>query len=408
MEPGNAADRDGWRRRSSSWGGAPAIASSPPRAGAGACSPALERGDLAGIEQDLDALGQARRGDEASALPLAGGDVPRHAGAAGGALRGRRASGDRGAGHRRSAWQSERAGGVRLAALRAALGTGTSRGDRAAAARLRRVSTPRSRCGRARARASSRAARTSRRGTRRASSRRATLPDPAARRHLAAAPRPAGRDLRRGRATATVREVLRGLLEPFAGQQLVAGPGRRATDAAARVVGLLAAMLGRWDEALAQLDRADALNERLGALAWVAQTTADRAAVLLARDAPGDREAARASLAGRGRSRSGSGCSGVARPRTRSPIGSATSRGAVDGAVLAAGAAPRGRSLDGRVRRPRDAASATPRACDCSRSLLRRPGEELHVAALVAAADGAGAPDARISPWRNRSAIESA
>ena len=68
--------------------------------------------------------------------------------------------------------------------------------------------------------------------------------------------------------------------EPFAGQQLVAGPGAACFGAAARVVALLAATLERWDEALAQLDRADALNERLGALAWVAQTTADRAAVL--------------------------------------------------------------------------------------------------------------------------------
>src|SRR4030095_12025874 len=92
-------------------------------------------------------------------------------------------------------------------------------------------------------------------------------------------------------------DILRGLLEPFAGQQIVAGPGAACYGPAARVVALLAATLGHWDEALAQLDRSDALSGRLGALAWVAQTTADRAAVLAARAAPGDREAARACLA---------------------------------------------------------------------------------------------------------------
>ena len=141
-----------WRRPSSSSRGAPAIASSPPRAVAGACSPALELGDLAGIEQDLDALGKlaeetrhphylwlaamframrallAARFEEAEHLAT-------EALAVGAATR-----------------QSERAGRVRLAVLRAALGPGTSRGDRAAAARLRGVSTTRSRCGRARAR----------------------------------------------------------------------------------------------------------------------------------------------------------------------------------------------------------------------------------------------------------------
>src|SRR4029453_201995 len=68
-------------------------------------------------------------------------------------------------------------------------------------------------------------------------------------------------------------------LERAAGQQLVAGPGAACFGPAARVVALLAATLGRWDEALAQLDRAEVLNGRLGALAWVALTTANRAAI---------------------------------------------------------------------------------------------------------------------------------
>src|SRR4029450_11827713 len=106
---------------------------------------------------------QARRGDEASALPLAGGDVPRHAIAAGGALRGGGAARQRRARRRAATWQPERTGGVRGAVLRAALGSGSSRRDRYAAARLRGSARLAAGVGRG-ARASSRAARTSRRG----------------------------------------------------------------------------------------------------------------------------------------------------------------------------------------------------------------------------------------------------
>src|SRR5262249_46728495 len=91
--------------------------------------------------------------------------------------------------------------------------------------------------------------------------------------------------------------VLYDLLAPFADQYLVAGPGAACFGAAARVTGLLAATLERWDDALAHLDAAVRLNERMGALAWVAQSVTDRARVLVARDAPGDREVAGASLA---------------------------------------------------------------------------------------------------------------
>jgi tetratricopeptide (TPR) repeat protein len=91
--------------------------------------------------------------------------------------------------------------------------------------------------------------------------------------------------------------TLYGLLEPFAGQHLVTGPGAACLGAAGRPAGLLAALLGRHDEALALLDQALDGNERMGALAWVAQTLSDRAAVLLAREARGDREAASACVA---------------------------------------------------------------------------------------------------------------
>jgi tetratricopeptide (TPR) repeat protein len=187
-------------------------------------------------------------------------------------------------------------------------------------------------------------------------------------------------------------ETLRALLEPFAGQQLVAGPGAACFGPAARVVALLAATLGRWDEALAQLDRAEVLNGRLGALAWVAVTTANRAAILAARDGPGDREAARACIA-RARVL-------ATRLGLRRLAESADTLAARLGDEGTAAAPPRPRQLlrhegdhwtvefAGRAVRVRDSKGMRLLA-----QLLRRPGEELHVAVLVAAAEGAAAPD---------------
>jgi hypothetical protein len=186
-------------------------------------------------------------------------------------------------------------------------------------------------------------------------------------------------------------DILRGLLEPFAGQQIVAGPGAACYGPAARVVALLAATLGRWDEALAQLDRSDALSGRLGALAWVAQTTADRAAVLAARAAPGDREAARACLA-----RVRVLASRLGLQRVAQSADALAGRLGDDGA--AASAQPRQVlrhegdhwtvEFAGRAIRVRDSKGMRLLA-----QLLRRPGEELHVAVLVAAAEGHQAPD---------------
>ena len=187
-------------------------------------------------------------------------------------------------------------------------------------------------------------------------------------------------------------EVLRGLLEPYAGQQVVAGPGAACFGPAARVVALLAATVGCWDEALAQLDRSDVLNGQLGALAWAAQTTADRAAVLVARDAPGDREAARACLT---RARVLATRLGLQRV--------AQSADALAGRLGEEGAAAsptRPRQVlrhegdhwtvefVGRAVRVRDSKGMRLLA-----QLLQRPAEELHAAVLVAAAEGTPVPD---------------
>ena len=137
-------------------------------------------------------------GDPPSALPLADGDVPGHARPARGALRRRRAARGRRAGHRRTGGRSERAGGVRRAALRPAPRTGAARGARAPHVGLRgtaRLGARLGDCDGAPLCASGthgRRARPVRVGIRR-------VHGAAARRHLASPPRPSRRGLRPAR-----------------------------------------------------------------------------------------------------------------------------------------------------------------------------------------------------------------
>jgi hypothetical protein len=60
----------------------------------------------------------------------------------------------------------------------------------------------------------------------------------------------------------------------------------------ARPCGTLAACLGRWDDAERHFADAVAMNERLGARPYVVRTRRAWAAMLLDRNAPGDRERA--------------------------------------------------------------------------------------------------------------------
>lgn len=62
------------------------------------------------------------------------------------------------------------------------------------------------------------------------------------------------------------------------------------TGAVARQVGLLATTMERWDEADGHFEVALEVNRRIGARSWLAHTQEDYARMLLARDAPGDRE----------------------------------------------------------------------------------------------------------------------
>src|SRR5262249_8384876 len=176
--------------------------------------------------------------------------------------------------------------------------------------------------------------------------------------------------------------ILYPLLAPFADMTLIAGPGGASFGSAARIAGLLAATLGRQDEALAHIDRAVQINERAGALAWLTQSLHDRAAALLARDGPQDRESAAVSLA-RARAlalRLGmDGITAARHPPARPPGQGPMPR-------RAPGPAPRARPLDRRVRGSRmpparfqghasPGAPAAPSRGGVSRRLADRGGE---------------------------------
>jgi class 3 adenylate cyclase/DNA polymerase III delta prime subunit len=89
--------------------------------------------------------------------------------------------------------------------------------------------------------------------------------------------------------TETAAELYR-LLSPFAQQVIVAAgiPG----GSIAHHLGILAAALGRFEEADAHLAAAAATHERMRLPTWVAHTALERGSLLLRRNQPGDREQA--------------------------------------------------------------------------------------------------------------------
>ena len=78
------------------------------------------------------------------------------------------------------------------------------------------------------------------------------------------------------------------LLLPYAGQHVVIGDASVCNGAVARPLGLLSAVLRRWQEAAQHFEAALAMNLRLGARPYVARTQYEYAAMLLARCQPGD------------------------------------------------------------------------------------------------------------------------
>lgn len=85
--------------------------------------------------------------------------------------------------------------------------------------------------------------------------------------------------------------VLYELLLPYADRNLYSPPEVSA-GSASRGLGVMAATLRRWDEAVRHLEDASAANERMGGWPWLAHTQYDHARVLLAWDRPGDRQRA--------------------------------------------------------------------------------------------------------------------
>ncbi|MGH7821919.1 MAG: hypothetical protein ACREQ9_19325, partial [Candidatus Binatia bacterium] len=89
-------------------------------------------------------------------------------------------------------------------------------------------------------------------------------------------------------------QTLYDLLLPYADRIVMPPPV--CLGSAARYLGVLASTLSRFDEAAGHFEKALAMNTKMGARAWVAQTQYDYGAMLVARDAPGDGERARALL----------------------------------------------------------------------------------------------------------------
>jgi DNA-binding SARP family transcriptional activator len=86
------------------------------------------------------------------------------------------------------------------------------------------------------------------------------------------------------------------VLSPYSGLNVIAVP-EVLFGSVDRVLGVLAGMLGRWDVAEGHFTAALEMDRRMSARPWAAHTRHDHAAMLLARDAPGDRERAAGLLA---------------------------------------------------------------------------------------------------------------
>jgi uncharacterized protein HemY len=65
-----------------------------------------------------------------------------------------------------------------------------------------------------------------------------------------------------------------------------------ATGSVSRTLGVLAAAMSRWDDGSRHFEAAMRHNSDMGARPWVAHTQHDYARMLLARDAPADRDRA--------------------------------------------------------------------------------------------------------------------
>ena len=88
------------------------------------------------------------------------------------------------------------------------------------------------------------------------------------------------------------------LLLPFVDRNIVVGRGGYWLGSVARYLALLAAVMGRYEEAEAHFDKALEMHRRMHATPWTARTRYDLARMLLRRDGFGDLERADELLAG--------------------------------------------------------------------------------------------------------------
>jgi len=82
------------------------------------------------------------------------------------------------------------------------------------------------------------------------------------------------------------------MLLPYAGRQLVIGSTPVAYGAFSRYLGKLATTISLWDEATKHFEDALRMDEKMGAMPFVAHTLQEYGAMLLTRSEPGDRERA--------------------------------------------------------------------------------------------------------------------
>jgi class 3 adenylate cyclase/DNA-binding CsgD family transcriptional regulator/tetratricopeptide (TPR) repeat protein len=82
------------------------------------------------------------------------------------------------------------------------------------------------------------------------------------------------------------------LLLPHNGYTVMVGSAAVCYGAASRYLGMLAATMERWEEAVQHFEDALAMNARMGARPWLAHTQHQYAVMLLTRHQPGDRDRA--------------------------------------------------------------------------------------------------------------------
>jgi ATP/maltotriose-dependent transcriptional regulator MalT len=87
------------------------------------------------------------------------------------------------------------------------------------------------------------------------------------------------------------------LLAPYAGRNVVVGRAASCNGSASRLLGILAGVLGEWEEAERRFFEAREMHVRMGARPWLARTELAWAEMLLARGETGDEAAARERLA---------------------------------------------------------------------------------------------------------------